>query len=92
MFSTLRAQLLPATALYFLETMTRDEEKMVQAQNLTRQALYYLQSARARLDMRRSSALSGLLPYVPTMSDVALRLLISNKLQASRRTKSPSRS
>jgi hypothetical protein len=65
-----------------LEKMIRDEEKMVEAKNVTRQALYYLQSARARLDMRRSSALTGLLPYVPATNDVPLRVLISNKLQA----------
>jgi hypothetical protein len=65
-----------------LEKMILDEEKMVQAKNVTRQALYYLQSARARLDMRRTSALTGLLPDVPIMSDVPLRILISNKLQA----------
>jgi len=57
-------------------------EKMVQAKNMTRMALYYLQSARARLDMRRTSALTGLLPDVPPMSDVPLRVLISNKLHA----------
>lgn len=65
-----------------LEKMIREEEKKVQAQNVTRQALYYLQSARARLDMRRTSALTGLLPDVPTMSDVPLRVLVSNKAQA----------
>ena len=65
-----------------LEKMIREEEKMVQAQNVTRPALYYLQAARARLDMRRTSALTGLLPYVPTMSDVPLRVLVSNKLHA----------
>ena len=65
-----------------LDKMILEEGKMVQAQNVTRQALYYLQSARARLDMRRTSALSGLLPYVPAMSDVPLRILLSNKLHA----------
>jgi hypothetical protein len=65
-----------------LEKMIADEEKMVEAQNVTRQALYYLQAARARLDMRRSSALSGLLPYVPGMSGVPLRQLLANKVRA----------
>jgi hypothetical protein len=65
-----------------LETMIRDEEKMVQVHNVTGPALYYLQSARARLDMRRTSALTGLLPYVPTLSDLPLRELVNNKLHA----------
>jgi hypothetical protein len=65
-----------------LQKMIVDEEKMVQAKNVTRPALYYLQSARARLDMRRTSALTGLLPDVPPMSDVPLRILISNKQDA----------
>jgi len=65
-----------------LETMIRDEEKMVRVHNVTGPALYYLQSARARLDMRRTSALTGLLPYVPTLSDLPLRELVSNKLHA----------
>ena len=65
-----------------LEKMIQDEEKMVEAKNVTRPALYYLQSARARLDMRRTSALTGLLPDVPIMSDVPLRTLITNKLHA----------
>ncbi len=65
-----------------LQKMILDEEKMVQAKNVTRPALYYLQSARARLDMRRTSALTGLLPDVPPMSEVPLRTLISNKVDA----------
>jgi hypothetical protein len=65
-----------------LEKMIDDEEKMVQARNVTRPALYYLQSARARLDMRRTSALTGLLPYVPVLSDLPLRVLVSNKVHA----------
>lgn len=65
-----------------LEKMIQDEGKMAQAHNVTRPALYYLESARARLDMRRTSALTGLIPYVPMMSDVPLRVLVSNKLQA----------
>jgi hypothetical protein len=65
-----------------LETMIRDEEKMVQVHNVTTPALYYLQSARARLDMRRTSALTGLLPYIPTVSELPLRVLVNNKLHA----------
>jgi hypothetical protein len=65
-----------------LGKLIRDEEKMVLAQNVTRPALYYLQAARAGLDMRRSSALAGLLPYTPTMSAVPLRVLVSNKIHA----------
>jgi hypothetical protein len=65
-----------------LESMIRDEEKMVKVHNVTSPALYYLQSARARLDMRRTSALPGLLPYVPTFSDLPLRVLVNNKRHA----------
>jgi hypothetical protein len=65
-----------------LQGMISDEQKTVEAKNATRPALYYLQSARARLDMRRTSALTGVLPYVPTMSDVPLHTLVDNKLQA----------
>src|SRR5208283_4791247 len=63
-----------------LERMIQNEEQMVQVQNMTRPALYYLESARARLDMRRTSALTGLLPYVPAMSDVPLRVMLNSKL------------
>lgn len=65
-----------------LDQMIRDEEKRVESQNSTRPALYYLQAARARLDMRRTSALTALLPFVPTLSDVPLRELVSKKLHA----------
>jgi hypothetical protein len=65
-----------------LEQMISDEEKMVQAQNVTRPTLYYLQSARARLDMRRTSALTGIFPYVPTMSNVPVRVLVTEKRYA----------
>jgi hypothetical protein len=65
-----------------LDKMIQDESKMVEAKNVTRQALYYLQSARARLDMRRTSALTGLLPEVPEMSNEPLRILLNKKLHA----------
>jgi hypothetical protein len=65
-----------------LEQMIIDEEKLVSAQNVTRPALYYLQSARARLDMRRTSALTGIFPYVPPMSDVPVRVLVGDKRYA----------
>jgi hypothetical protein len=65
-----------------LEQMIRDEEKLVQAQNVTRPTLYYLQSARARLDMRRTSALTGIFPYVPPMSDVPVHKLLGDKRYA----------
>ena len=62
-----------------LEQMIVNEEKLVRAQNVTRPALYYLQSARARLDMRRTSALTGIFPYVPPLSDVPVRVLVGDK-------------
>jgi hypothetical protein len=65
-----------------LQQMIADEEKKVEAKNVTRPALYYLQSARARLDMRRTSALTGILPFVPAMSDQPIRVLITDKLHA----------
>jgi hypothetical protein len=65
-----------------LEKMIADEEKMVQARNVTRPALYYLQSARARLDMRRTAALAGIFPYVPKLSNVPVRVLLGDKLHA----------
>jgi hypothetical protein len=65
-----------------LEKMITDEEKLVEARNVTRPALYYLQSARARLDMRRTAALAGIFPYVPKMSNVPVRVLLGDKLHA----------
>lgn len=65
-----------------LDKMIQEEDKMVEAKNVTRQALYYLQSARARLDMRRTSALTGLLPDVPEMGGESLSALLNKKLSA----------
>ncbi|MGO8791253.1 MAG: hypothetical protein ACLQVL_28245 [Terriglobia bacterium] len=65
-----------------LERLIAEDEKLVQAQNMTRPAVYYLQSARVRLDMSRTAALTGITsPYVPQMSDVPLRVLIGEKLR-----------
>jgi hypothetical protein len=65
-----------------LDKMIQQEEKMVEAKNVTRQALYYLQSARARLDMRRTSALTTLLPEIPETTKVPLRTLLNEKQKA----------
>jgi hypothetical protein len=66
-----------------LDTLVAKDEKLVEAQNMTRQAVYYLQSARIRLDMSRTAALTGIAsPHVPPMSEVPLRVLIGEKLQA----------
>jgi hypothetical protein len=68
-----------------IERMAADQEKLVQAQNMTRPALYYLKSAKVRLDMSRTTALTGVIsPYVPEMSDVPIRVLVGDKLKAER--------
>jgi hypothetical protein len=66
-----------------LDKLAADDEKLVVSQNLTRPAVYFLQSARVRLDMSRTAALTGITsPYVPPLSDTPLRMLIGDKLQA----------
>jgi hypothetical protein len=65
--------------------ISADQEKLVQAQNMTRPAMYYLQAARVRLDMSRTTALTGVIsPYVPEMSDVSIRVLVGDKMKAER--------
>lgn len=66
-----------------LDGMIHEDSKLVAAQNLTRPAVYYLAGARVRLDMSRTAALTGITsPYVPPLSDVPLKTLIGDKLQA----------
>ncbi len=63
-----------------LDQLSASQEKMVQAGNLTRQAVYSLQSARNHLDLSRTATLTGIAsPYVPPLTDVPLRVLIGEK-------------
>jgi hypothetical protein len=63
-----------------LQALEREEEKVVEAQNLTRRATYYLEAASARLDMSRTSALTELMgTFVPELNDVPIRVLVGNK-------------
>ena len=66
-----------------LTELVHDQEGFVQAHNLSRPAVYYLQTALVRLDTSRTATLTGIVsPYVPPLSDVPLRELVGNKLQA----------
>jgi hypothetical protein len=66
-----------------LDDLIAESEKMVEVQNLTRPALYTLQSAKVRLDASRTEALTGLTsPYVPPLSNIPLRVLIADKAVA----------
>lgn len=65
-----------------LDNLILENMKLVDAQNLTRPALYALQGAKVRLDSTRTAALTGIAsPYVPPLSDVPLRQLIADKLE-----------
>lgn len=64
-----------------LDGLIVDNGKYVDAHNLTKPALYTLQSAKVRLDMSRTEALTGLTtPYVPTLSTTPLRELVNAKM------------
>jgi len=65
-----------------LDAMEAKDSKLVEVQNLTRQDVYHLQSARTRLDMSRASILTGATFYVPELSNTPLRVLIGDKLNA----------
>jgi hypothetical protein len=66
-----------------LDVLIADNEKYVDAHNLTKPALYTLQSAKVRLDMSRTETLTGLTtPYVPKLSSVPLRELVDTKQTA----------
>lgn len=69
-----------------LDRLIVENMKLVDAQNLTRPALYTLQSAKVRLDMSRTATLTGITsPYVPPLSDTPLKSLVDEKLQAEAR-------
>jgi hypothetical protein len=64
-----------------LDSLEAEADKLVAAQNLTRPSAYYLQGARIRLDESRTAALTGIAsPYVPELSRVPLRELLTEKM------------
>lgn len=66
-----------------LDGLIVDNAKYVDAHNLTKPALYTLQSAKVRLDMSRTETLTGLTtPYVPKLSSTPLRELVDTKMAA----------
>lgn len=66
-----------------LDAMVAKNMKLVEAQNLTKPALYSLQEAKMRLDTSRTTTLTGIAsPYVPALSTTPLRDLIGAKLLA----------
>lgn len=66
-----------------LDEMIAANMKLVDAQNLSRPAAYSLKSAKVRLDMTRTAALTGIAsPYVPPLSGVPLYTLIGQKQTA----------
>jgi len=66
-----------------LDALIADNMKLVEAQNLTRPALYALEGAKVRLDTSRTAALTGIAsPYVPPLSDTSIKVLITDKLAA----------
>lgn len=75
-----RLQLIEATSNK-LDGLIADSEKLIEAQNLTRPAVYALTQAKIRLDESRTAALTGITsPYVPPLSDTPLRVLVADKL------------
>jgi hypothetical protein len=66
-----------------LDNLLAEDMKLVNAQNLTRTAVYHLQGARIRLDMTRTQTLTGIAtPYVPELSSTPLHILVGEKMQA----------
>jgi hypothetical protein len=66
-----------------LDKIIADNSKLVDAQNLTRPAVYSLRAAKLRLDTSRTVTLAGIAsPYVPKLSDTPLRVLVGEKLEA----------
>jgi len=63
-----------------LDSMASEQARLVEVHNLTRPAVYFLQSARERLDESRTAALASIsVPYAANMSPVPLRVLIAQK-------------
>jgi hypothetical protein len=66
-----------------LDALIAQNMKLVEAQNLTKPAVYSLQAAKMRLDTTRTEALTGIAsPYVPKLSTTPLRELVGEKLLA----------
>jgi hypothetical protein len=66
-----------------LNAVAVDDAKLLQAQNATRPAIYYLESARFHLEISRTAALTGIASsYIPPLSDIPLSRLIRDKLEA----------
>jgi hypothetical protein len=67
----------------FLDSLIASNIKSIEAQNLTRPAVYALESAKQRLDTNRiSTSLEITSAHVPTLSNEPLRNLVNAKLQA----------
>lgn len=66
-----------------LDGLIAEDLKLVEAQNLTKPAVYHLQSARVRLDVSRTETMTGITsPYVPELSKTPLKVLVGEKLQS----------
>lgn len=66
-----------------LDAMVDADTKLVEAQNLTRPAVYYIVGARMHLETSRTATLTALAATpVPTMSTTPLQTLVGNKVQA----------
>lgn len=66
-----------------LDVLIAKNHKMVDTGNLTKSAVYALETAKVRLDLNRTAALTGIAtPYIPPMSDTPLRDLLRDKAAA----------
>jgi hypothetical protein len=65
-----------------LDDLIAENMKRVTSQNLTVPSVYPLQSAQVRLDEIRLATLTIASPYVPTLSNVPLKVLVASKLQS----------
>jgi hypothetical protein len=63
-----------------LDKMASEQTRLVEVHNLTRPAVYFLQSARERLDESRTAAMASIaVPYAEQISSVPLRVLLAEK-------------
>lgn len=70
-----------------LDQLINADMKKVEAQNLTRPALYALQAARLRLSSDRATTATEISSnYIPPLSPAPIRDLIASKLELDRRT------
>jgi hypothetical protein len=68
-----------------LDAQIQSNMQLVSAGNLARPSVYYLQSAKIRLDSNRTAALTGIAtPYVPPLDPSPLKDLISTKVESER--------